>query len=232
MRRGGGTGRREAAAAGGATGAAVIGAATGEKVMQEQEQKREQKQEKKEAKKEKETHKDDNKTKKESDGKPNTGDRGAYAEDEHAECKANLRRATLTPRAHVLGTPGARWGGIEVGTDGYKHGENVDLDEGGGYDTDYHPADMHPEGAEHSKEHAEAEKAKEPAAEKDSEKPLQGSGHEEQATSQQQKSKKAGFMAKMKGEALTLLGKVEGKKGQEKVEEGQRLKSGQAAATH
>lgn len=33
-------------------------------------------------------------------------------------------------------------------------------------------------------------------------------------------------MAKMKGEALTLLGKVEGKKGEGKVEEGQRIKAG------
>ena len=38
--------------------------------------------------------------------------------------------------------------------------------------------------------------------------------------------KKAGFMAKMKGEALVLLGKVEGKKGHDKVEEGQRIKAG------
>ena len=33
-------------------------------------------------------------------------------------------------------------------------------------------------------------------------------------------------MAKMKGEALTLLGKVEGKHGHDKVEEGQRIKAG------
>ena len=33
-------------------------------------------------------------------------------------------------------------------------------------------------------------------------------------------------MAKMKGEALVLLGKVEGKKGHDKVEEGQRIKAG------
>ena len=33
-------------------------------------------------------------------------------------------------------------------------------------------------------------------------------------------------MAKMKGEALTLLGKVEGKHGHDKVEEGQRINAG------
>lgn len=44
---------------------------------------------------------------------------------------------------------------------------------------------------------------------------------------QPDKVKKAGFMAKMKGEAKVLLGKVEGKK--DKVEEGQRMKAGETA---
>ena len=34
-------------------------------------------------------------------------------------------------------------------------------------------------------------------------------------------------MQKMKGEAKILIGKVEGKKGHDKVEEGQRLKAGE-----
>ena len=38
-------------------------------------------------------------------------------------------------------------------------------------------------------------------------------------------------MAKMKGEAKVLLGKIEGKKGQEKVEEGQRIKAGETATS-
>ena len=50
--------------------------------------------------------------------------------------------------------------------------------------------------------------------------------HAKEGDSSQQKKKKAGFMAKMKGEALVLLGKVEGKKGHDKVEEGQRIKAG------
>lgn len=41
------------------------------------------------------------------------------------------------------------------------------------------------------------------------------------------KAKKVGFMQKMKGEAKILLGKVEGKKGHEKVEEGQKIKAGE-----
>lgn len=42
--------------------------------------------------------------------------------------------------------------------------------------------------------------------------------------------KKVGFMEKMKGEAKVLLGHLEGgKKGEEKVEEGKRIKSGMAA---
>ena len=43
----------------------------------------------------------------------------------------------------------------------------------------------------------------------------------------QQKAKKASFMAKMKGEAKVLIGKIEKK--QDKVEEGQRIKAGEPA---
>ena len=52
------------------------------------------------------------------------------------------------------------------------------------------------------------------------------------STDENEKAKKVGFMAKMKGEAKILLGKMEGKKGHEKVEEGQKIKSGEATATH
>ena len=50
--------------------------------------------------------------------------------------------------------------------------------------------------------------------------------HAGDSQGQKEKEKKASFMAKMKGEALVLLGKVEGKKGHDKVEEGQRIKAG------
>lgn len=49
-----------------------------------------------------------------------------------------------------------------------------------------------------------------------------------QRDSHSEKTKKAGFMTKMKGEAKILLGKVEGKSGREKVEEGKRMKAGEA----
>jgi hypothetical protein len=41
-------------------------------------------------------------------------------------------------------------------------------------------------------------------------------------------------MSKIKGEAKVLLGKMEGKKGHDKVEEGQRIKAGETteAPTH
>ncbi len=43
-----------------------------------------------------------------------------------------------------------------------------------------------------------------------------------------EKTKKVGFMEKMKGEAKMLLGKVEGgKKGENKVEEGRKIKTGE-----
>lgn len=48
------------------------------------------------------------------------------------------------------------------------------------------------------------------------------------ATDDTEKAKKVGFMTKMKGEAKILLGKVEGKKGHDKVEEGQKIKAGEA----
>ena len=41
------------------------------------------------------------------------------------------------------------------------------------------------------------------------------------------KKQKVGFMTKMKGEAKILIGRVEGKKGHDKVEEGQRMKAGE-----
>ena len=94
--------------------------------------------------------------------------------------RADLLHPNLNPRPHVLGSDGAAWGGVDIGTDGYKHGEGVDLEnvrpyiywlpnhpqysgvltnvnsQGGGYDTDYHPAKLHPETGDYSKEHADA----------------------------------------------------------------------------
>ena len=117
------------------------------------------------------------------------------------ELRADLRHPNLDPRTHVLGGEGATWGGVDVGTDGYKRGEGVDIrdvrsvlilvlvlrncgygyslvrSQGGGYDTDYHPAELHPPNADYSDEHAKQEQEKEPAAEKDSEKPLTGAKH-------------------------------------------------------
>ncbi|THG97128.1 hypothetical protein EW026_g4811 [Hermanssonia centrifuga] len=104
--------------------------------------------------------------------------------------------------------------------------------EGGGYDTDYHPSQLHPANADYSKEQAQSDD--------NNEEPLTGAkhadstgsatDHDDDSSSHGQKTKKAGFMQKMKGEAMVLLGKAEGKKGHDKVEEGQRIKSGQAAS--
>ena len=58
----------------------------------------------------------------------------------------------------------------------------------------------------------------------------QGEAQQERSTARRSstgdKTKKTGFMAKMKGEAKILLGKVEGKS--DKVEEGKKMKSGEA----
>ncbi|GJE89119.1 hypothetical protein PsYK624_052130 [Phanerochaete sordida] len=118
---------------------------------------------------------------------------------------------------------------------------------GDGYDTDYHPAQLHPDNADYSKQQEEMKKD-DPEADvtgakhADSKEPAStGSapataGRDEAAREdkeQQQddknahpdKAKKVGFMAKMKGEAKVLIGKVEGKK--DKVEQGQRMKAGE-----
>lgn len=102
--------------------------------------------------------------------------------------------------------------------------------QGSGYDTDYHPADLHPlkEGSTEPAHHAsEGEKSLE-ATQTDSTSP----GDEEVASHSgngpSQKEHKATFMEKMKGEAKILIGKMEGK--DEKVEEGQKMKRGEAKA--
>lgn len=57
----------------------------------------------------------------------------AKAEDKEAEQPhgdeqlADLRHAKLEPRTHVLGSEGAIWGGVDVGTDRYRRGEGVDI---------------------------------------------------------------------------------------------------------
>lgn len=102
---------------------------------------------------------------------------------------------------------------------------------------------MNPPTGDYSKLHLEQEKQKEPAGEKDNEKPpksrssstLRVRADPERTTDiyppgnvdDDHKKQKVGFMAKMKGEAKILIGKVEGKKGHDKVEEGQRMKAGE-----
>lgn len=131
-----------------------------------------------------------------------------------------------------------------------KLGESGKANKGTGYDTDYHPSAIHPLDADYSKEREQQEKekeqgeGKEPEGEKQNEKPLTGAKHADSKQASHasgtgsatdhdddqhdEKTKKASFMQKMKGEAKILLGKVEGKKGHEKVEEGQRLKAGES----
>lgn len=104
-----------------------------------------------------------------------------------------------------------------------------------GYDTDYHPADLHPAGSQpaDTEESGQALSASE-ASKKDG---VSEKSHERTSTtssvgtgtstSGKEGKKKVGFMDKMKGEAKVLLGHLErGKKGEEKVEEGKRMKSG------
>ncbi|KAL4244049.1 hypothetical protein ABKN59_010553 [Abortiporus biennis] len=96
------------------------------------------------------------------------------------------------------------------------------------YESNYHPAELHP--LDKSKE---ASKPTEAASEG------HGAGESEQATgakskeaaASHEKAKKVSFMEKMKGEAKILLGKVEGKKGEAKVEEGRKILKGESATS-
>lgn len=80
-------------------------------------------------------------------------------------------------------------------------------------------------------ERTTSKQGEKPAHEGVSEKAHEMKNDDDKAEKGHEKSKKVGFMEKMKGEAKMLFGKVEGgKKGEEKVEEGKRIKSGEAHA--
>lgn len=107
--------------------------------------------------------------------------------------------------------------------------------QGSGYDTDYHPAQLHPAGSqpadtEESGQALGASEAskKEGVSEKSHERTsTTSSSGTETSTPGKEGKKKVGFMDKMKGEAKVLLGHLErGKKGEEKVEEGKKMKGG------
>jgi len=121
---------------------------------------------------------------------------------------------------------------------------------GEGYDTDYHPAALHPDAIKHqevppTEAAAPAEATGAPLPSNGSAVPTApapppkdagaGNGHahakapsgsSEKDEDDDDEPKKVGFMTKMKGSAKVLLGKVEGKRGAEKVEEGRKMKAG------
>ncbi|KZT67840.1 hypothetical protein DAEQUDRAFT_766801 [Daedalea quercina L-15889] len=151
------------------------------------------------------------------------------------ETQMNLREVNLQPRVYPLGAPDAHWRGVGVGVgSGYTDGEGVDIGrrpgvdtpelEGGAHDTDYHPAELHPLPANMEGTQAHTT-VKGDETKEDSVESGQGpSGHAEGG----EKAKRASFMEKMKGEAKVMMGKLEGKKGADKVQEGRRLKAGEA----
>ncbi|KZT05045.1 uncharacterized protein LAESUDRAFT_727297 [Laetiporus sulphureus 93-53] len=110
----------------------------------------------------------------------------------------------------------------------------------GGYDTGYHPAAMHPLGTyvgdnagEHEAKGAATTGDAMSGAETkgDAMKDNKTEGGESVGThgheGAEHKTKKAGIMDKVKGEAKVLIGKIEGKKGVEKVKEGKMQKAGE-----
>ncbi|KAI0632566.1 hypothetical protein C8Q77DRAFT_1158058 [Trametes polyzona] len=172
--------------------------------------------------------------------------------DEHGkprETQADLLHATLRPRAHALGAERAHWGNVPLNGASAREELARDFDgpnreppndhrhpdaagEGPGYDTDYHPAELHPRSDAPANPASAGEKSL-GATQADAQRPPEQARPPHQAASTGsgasgggEKAKKAGFMDKMKGEAKVLLGKIEHK--QEKVEEGQRLKAGEA----
>ncbi|KAI0665531.1 hypothetical protein C8Q78DRAFT_1064332 [Trametes maxima] len=109
-----------------------------------------------------------------------------------------------------------------------KSGHHGQPNKGPGYDTDYHPAELHPPTETHGDPASEGEKSL-GATQADADRPSEEAQPPHQTRDgddkQQQKAKKAGFMDKMKGEAKVLLGKIEGK--HEKVEQGKQIKVGE-----
>ncbi|KAI8992713.1 hypothetical protein BD414DRAFT_481960 [Trametes punicea] len=120
-----------------------------------------------------------------------------------------------------------------AGDKAQKSGKHGLPNKGPGYQTDYHPAELHPPPEKLADPHSEGEKSL-GATQADANRPPEESQppHQTREPSGEQgqgsapKAKKAGFMEKMKGEAKVLLGKIEGK--HEKVEQGQKIKSGEA----
>ncbi|KAI0820556.1 hypothetical protein BC628DRAFT_1330201 [Trametes gibbosa] len=179
-------------------------------------------------------------------GDPGTGCFLASERDEHGrprEAQGDPLHATLRPRAHALGAEHAVWGGIPLSGASARAELGGDYDEpradpssegpeGSGYDTEYHPADLHPASAETRADPASEGEESSGAVQTDAQRPShQASNASEGAKSQGSgdssvKAKKAGFMDKMRGEAKVLLGKIEHKP--EKVEQGQRMKAGEA----
>ncbi|KAH9852827.1 hypothetical protein C2E23DRAFT_917823 [Lenzites betulinus] len=184
-------------------------------------------------------------------GDPGTGCFCATERDEQGrprEAQASMLRATLRPRAHALGAERAVWGRAPLSGVSARAELDGDYDgshaEGSGYETDYHPADMHPaaEGSIPTEHVSEGEKSAEGASQSDSTPEKSGvtpekaseksaatpeTAPEKEPAPPQEKAKKAGFMDKMRGEAKVLLGKLEHKPA--KVEQGQRLKAGEGA---
>ncbi|KAJ8473693.1 hypothetical protein ONZ51_g7702 [Trametes cubensis] len=141
----------------------------------------------------------------------------------------------------ALGAERAKWGTVPLSGDAARDELDADFDrpddkrsEGPGYDTDYHPAKLHPPPEHIADPHSEGEKslgatqadANRPAEEGRRPHQARGSGSSDEQR-QHWKARKASFMEKMKGEAKVLLGKIEGK--HEKVEEGHRMMAGEAA---
>ncbi|RPD72688.1 hypothetical protein L226DRAFT_511379 [Lentinus tigrinus ALCF2SS1-7] len=161
----------------------------------------------------------------------------AGREEQASSTQADQLHATLRPRPHALGGERAWWGGVPLNGERARAELNADADdrdradESAGYDTDYHPAEMHPpeQKYQNPSEHAAEGEKSLGATQADQTRPPEEQHPPHSGDAHGQKEKKASFMEKMKGEAKVLLGKIEGK--HEKVQQGQKLKSGEAKAT-
>lgn len=98
-----------------------------------------------------------------------------------------------------------------------------------GYDTAYHPAELHPPPADMSAAQNDQSEPSGAATKGDATKEgnVEGGAGVSGRAEGGEKVKKASFMEKMKGEAKVVIGKLEGKKGVEKVQEGKKLKAGE-----
>ncbi|KAH9926658.1 uncharacterized protein BXZ73DRAFT_49265 [Epithele typhae] len=144
------------------------------------------------------------------------------------EAHTDLSHPTTRVRVHAIGDARVVWGDEPLDGDAARSDTEYDVDDdeherrkGGGYDTGYHPAALHPRDEKYA---PSSDETPDPTSSEPGERQrTQSLGKD--SKDKGAKEKKASFMEKMKGEAKALIGKIEGR--HDKVEAGQKMKTGE-----